>query len=62
MAGPLDKAAARAPATLGEGCLSRYDLEALDADAGTEFSEAAELWRQLHERDEPAVPQAPDKA
>ena len=62
MAGPLDKAAAQAHATLGEGCLSRYDLDALNAEAGTEFSEAAELWRQLHERDEPAVPQAPDKA
>ncbi len=61
MAGPLDKAAAQAPATLGEGCLSRYDLDALDADAGTEFSEAAELWRQLHEPDESAPPQAPNK-
>ena len=40
----------------------KIEGDALDADAGTEFSEAAELWRQLHERDEPAVPQAPDKA
>lgn len=62
MAGPLDKAAAQAPATLGEGCLSRYDLDALDAEAGTEFSEAAELWRQLHERDESAQPLPPNKA
>lgn len=52
MAGPLDKAAAQAPATLGEGCLSRYDLDALDAEAGTEFSEAAELWRQLQGQEE----------
>ena len=62
MAGPLDKAAAQAPTTLGEGCLSRYDLDALNAEAGTEFSEAAELWRQLHERDDSAQLQLPNKA
>lgn len=62
MAGPLDKAAAQAPATLGEGCLSRYDLDALNAEAGAEFSEAAELWRQLHERDDSAQLQLPNKA
>ena len=59
MAGPLDKAAAQAPATLGEGCLSRYDLDALNAGAGTEFSEAAELWRQLQGQEEPAQVPSP---
>lgn len=59
MAGPLDKAAAQAPATLGEGCLSRYDLDALNAEAGTEFSEAAELWRQLQAQEEPTQVPSP---
>lgn len=53
MSGPLDKAAAQPPATLGQGCLSRYDLDALNAGTGTEFSEAAELWRQLQAQKEP---------
>ena len=59
MAGPLDKAAAQAPATLGQGCLSRYDLDALNAGAGTEFSEAAELWRQLQGQEEPMQVSSP---
>ena len=54
MGDPLDKAAAQPPATLGEGCLSRYDLERLPPDAGTEFPGAAELWQALH----PSKPQA----
>lgn len=45
---PLDKATSKAPATLGEGCLSRYDPEDLSAEDGTEFPGAAELWEQLH--------------
>jgi len=59
MAGPLDKAAVQAPATLREGCLSRYDLDALSAGAGTEFSEAAELWRQLQAQEEPMQVRSP---
>lgn len=47
MADPLDKAVSRAPATLGEGCLSRYDPDDLSAEDGTEFPGAAELWEQL---------------
>ncbi|AIG02603.1 membrane protein [Pseudomonas fluorescens] len=53
MSDPLDKATSRAPATLGEGCLSRYDPEALDADDGTDFPDAARLWEQLQEESEP---------
>ncbi len=45
MTDPLDKAAAHAPPTLGEGCLSRYDPEALSSEDGTEFPGAAELWQ-----------------
>jgi hypothetical protein len=47
MADPLDKATSKAPATLGEGCLSRYDPEDMSPEDGTEFPGAAELWEQL---------------
>jgi hypothetical protein len=47
MADPLDKATSKAPATLGEGCLSRYDPDDLSAEDGTEFPGAVELWEQL---------------
>lgn len=56
MGDPLDKATAQPPATLGEGCLSRYDLDQLDAEAGTDFPDAQQLWRSLH----PEVPTAED--
>ena len=45
---PLDRAISTAPATLGEGCLSRYDPDAMDEETGTEFEEAARLWDELH--------------
>ncbi|MBJ2349432.1 MULTISPECIES: hypothetical protein [Pseudomonas] len=44
----LDKATAKAPPTVGEGCLSRYDPEALSPEDGTEFPDAAKLWEDLH--------------
>lgn len=47
MADPLDKAAASALPTLGEGCLARFDPDAMSDEHGTEFVGAAELWRQL---------------
>ena len=53
MSDPLDKATSRAPATLGEGCLSRYDPDALGAEDGTDFPDAAQLWEQLQEAPEP---------
>ncbi len=46
MSDPLDKATSKAPATLGEGCLSRFDPDELDAEDGTEFPGAAALWEQ----------------
>nr|WP_232289393.1 hypothetical protein [Pseudomonas synxantha] len=55
MTDPLDKATSRAPATVGEGCLSRYDPQALGAEDGTEFPDAARLWEQLQAQDEPPV-------
>ncbi|HEY0288490.1 MAG TPA: hypothetical protein VGC62_16005 [Pseudomonas sp.] len=49
MTNPLDKAVSHAPPTLGEGCLSRYDVDALTPEDGAEFEGAAELWKQLQE-------------
>lgn len=53
MSDPLDKATSTAPATLGEGCLSRYDPDDLSSEDGTEFPGAAELWQQLQTPPEP---------
>ena len=47
MTNPLDKATSKAPPTLGEGCLSRYDPDALSPEDGTDFEGAAQLWKQL---------------
>ncbi|MOA70198.1 hypothetical protein D3C78_1988920 [compost metagenome] len=55
MTDPLDKATARAPSTLGEGCLSRYDPDELSVEDGTEFPGAAELWEQLQEASAPTT-------
>jgi hypothetical protein len=55
MTDPLDKATSTAPPTLGEGCLSRYDPEALTADNGADFSAAAELWRTTRLQQDLAV-------
>ena len=53
MSDPLEKATSKAPPTLGEGCVRRYDPDALSHEDGTEFAEAAELWRQLQEQQGP---------
>ncbi|WP_296180018.1 hypothetical protein [Pseudomonas sp. UBA1879] len=52
MTNPLDKATSKAPPTLGEGCLSRYDPDALSPDDGTDFEGAAQLWDALKPVDE----------
>ncbi|AVO51920.1 hypothetical protein [Ectopseudomonas mendocina] len=49
MSDPLDRATSKAPPTLGEGCVRRYDPEALSSEDGTEFPDAAELWCTLQE-------------
>lgn len=51
---PRDRAAAQPPATLGEGCVRRYDPEALTEEDGADFAEAAELWQRLQREQEPA--------
>lgn len=53
MSDPLEKATSKAPPTLGEGCVRRYDPDVLSDEDGTEFAEAAELWRQLQEQQGP---------
>ncbi|MFK0088274.1 hypothetical protein ACIQUS_13380 [Pseudomonas sp. NPDC090755] len=57
MADPFDRAASKAPPTLGEGCLSRYDPAALGHDDGTDFPGAAELWEQLQGTSDASVPE-----
>ncbi|MDO8698375.1 MAG: hypothetical protein A2Y50_05105 [Pseudomonadales bacterium RIFCSPLOWO2_12_59_9] len=49
MQDPLARATSQPPATLGEGCVSRYDPAELTSKHGAEFAGAAELWRQLQE-------------
>lgn len=58
MSDPLDKATSAAPPVIGEGCLSRYDPDALSPEDGADFSEAARLWRQLQDHQVVADPQS----
>ncbi|PAU52941.1 hypothetical protein BZL41_24205 [Pseudomonas sp. PIC25] len=56
MKDPLDRATSHPPPTLGEGCVRRYDPEALRDEDGTEFPGAEALWRSLHPDEQPAQP------
>ncbi|WP_435606056.1 hypothetical protein [Pseudomonas knackmussii] len=47
------------PPTLGEGCTSRYDVDALSEEDGTEFPGAADLWRELHDEGDDKPPKKP---
>lgn len=49
MTDPLARGKSSAPPVLGEGCTQRYDPEALSPEDGSEFADAAELWRQLQQ-------------
>jgi len=53
MTDPLARATSSAPPVLGEGCTQRYDPQALTPEDGTEFADAAELWRQLQQNQQP---------
>ncbi|MDH1009740.1 hypothetical protein N5J43_25770 [Pseudomonas nicosulfuronedens] len=57
MSDPKNPGTATPPPTLGEGCTSRYDPEALSDEDGTEFPGAAELWDSL----KPEAPSEDDK-
>lgn len=61
MADPLDRAVSKAPATLGEGCLSRYDIEQLTPEDGADFSAAQALLKQTQSLDDNAQAEAEDK-
>ncbi|TLP60195.1 hypothetical protein FEM01_13425 [Pseudomonas mosselii] len=56
MANPRDKAGASVPPTLGEGCLARFDPDALSDEDGTEFPGAAALWQALNRPDAASAP------
>ncbi|MES2821566.1 MAG: hypothetical protein V4812_21535 [Pseudomonadota bacterium] len=58
MSDPLERATSRPPPTLGEGCTSRYDPEAMSSEDGTAFPDAAELWQRLRKQSD-APGQAP---
>nr|WP_298114240.1 hypothetical protein [uncultured Pseudomonas sp.] len=47
MSDPLERGASKAPPIVGEGCTQRYDPQALTAEDGATFEDAAELWKQL---------------
>ncbi|MDT4860915.1 hypothetical protein D3C80_2034630 [compost metagenome] len=51
MADPRDRATSNPPPTLGEGCVRRYDPDALSEENGTEFPGAEELWRKLQDEE-----------
>lgn len=52
MTDPKSPGTATPPPTLGEGCIRRYDPEALSEDDGTEFPGAAELWDSMQPKPE----------
>ncbi|WDY58966.1 hypothetical protein PVV54_04845 [Pseudomonas sp. PSKL.D1] len=56
MADPADKGTAAPLPTLGEGCLARYDPDAMSENHGTDFPGAADLWRQLSPPDAASAP------
>nr|WP_225915515.1 hypothetical protein [Pseudomonas promysalinigenes] len=56
MARSRNSPTASPPPTLGEGCLARYDPQALSEEDGTEFPGAEQLWRQLNPPDASSAP------
>ncbi|WP_313519997.1 hypothetical protein [Pseudomonas sp.] len=52
MSDPLDRATSKAPPTIGEGCVRRYDPDALSSEDGTDFPDAQALWERLNEAGE----------
>ncbi|WP_437883202.1 hypothetical protein [Pseudomonas sp. LRF_L74] len=47
MSDPRQPGSATPPPTIGEGCVRRYDPQALSEDAGTDFPDAEALWQEL---------------
>lgn len=55
---PLERATSRPPPTLGEGCVRRYDPQAMGDAHGTEFAGAAELWQRLLQPEGTSAPES----
>lgn len=49
---PREPGTAVPPPTLGEGCVRRYDPEALSEEDGTDFEGAEALWQRLQRKRE----------
>jgi|GEM_PF-158970 hypothetical protein len=60
MGDPLARGAAKPTPTLGEGCTRRFDPDAMGPEHGTEFADAAALWRRLQtQQGEPVEAEKP---
>jgi hypothetical protein len=63
MIDPLERATAKPPAAVDDGCTKRFDPDAMSPESGTDFTGADELWRRsrwqmegfLEESDGPAA-------
>jgi hypothetical protein len=42
---PRNRGAATGTPTIGEGCLRRFDPDAVTSEQGADFTAAAELWK-----------------
>lgn len=56
---PLERATSSPPPTLGEGCVRRYDPQAMGEEHGAEFAGAAELWQRLQQPEGTPTPETP---
>ncbi|ARU89532.1 hypothetical protein [Pseudomonas sp. M30-35] len=52
MVDPLERAVSKAPETVGEGCLSRYDIDQLSPEDGADFTDAQSLLKQTQSLDQ----------
>ena len=59
MSDPRNRGAAAETPTIGEGCLRRFDPDAVTSDQGADFTAAAELWQALQSQADcpPAAPE-----
>ncbi|SDT96266.1 hypothetical protein SAMN05216296_0913 [Pseudomonas pohangensis] len=65
MSDPRNRGAAAATPTTGEGCLRRFDPDAVSEQHGADFTAAAALWQALQsepEKPSATAPASPDDA
>ncbi|MGE4408455.1 hypothetical protein [Pseudomonas sp.] len=60
MGDPRERAASKPLPVIGDGCTRRYDPDALTAEHGTAFADAAALWARLQGERERAGPALSD--